>query len=111
MNMLNLITNQIERSITIYTIIKDIRNFFKKEKKDIGIKDRVLRDTKTLFESDEKVYYKLIRTCNAFSNNYVEYESNADKNKMLLSQEYLDKIRPYLSDIINDHKTQSGKSN
>ena len=30
---------------------------------------------------------------------------------MLLSQEYLDKIRPYLSDIINDHKTQGGKSN
>ena len=41
-----------------------------------------------------------------FSNNYVEYENNADKDKKLSIEEYLDKIRPYLSDIVNNHKTQ-----
>ena len=28
-------------------------------------------------------YYKLIRTGNAFSSNCIEYESNADKDKLL----------------------------
>ena len=48
----------------------------------------------------------MIRTDNAFSRNYIKYESNADKDKTLSVKEYLDKIRPYLSDIINDHMTQ-----
>ena len=38
--------------------------------------------------------------------NYIEYESKGDKDKNLLPKKYLDMIRPYLSDIINDHKTQ-----
>ena len=54
----------------------------------------------------KKDYYKPIRIGNVFSNNYVEYESNADKDKMLLTEKYLDKMRPYLRDIINDHETQ-----
>ena len=29
------------------------------------------------------------------------------KNKNLSTKEYLDIIRPYISDMINDHKTQS----
>ena len=40
-------------------------------------------------------------------NHYIEYESKGDKNKNLPPEEYLDIIRPYLSDMINDHKTQS----
>ena len=36
--------------------------------------------------------------------NYIEYESKGDENKYLLPEEYHDMIRPYLSDIINDHK-------
>ena len=43
---------------------------------------------------------------NTFDDNYIEYESNGIKDKTLLIEEYLDKIRPYLSDIINYHKTQ-----
>ena len=56
---------------------------------------------------DEKDCYKPIKIRNAFSNNYTEYESNADKDKTLSVKEYLDKIRPYLNYTINDHKTQS----
>ena len=29
----------------------------------------------------ESDYYKSIRVCNFWNNNYVEYESNSDKNK------------------------------
>ena len=43
----------------------------------------------------------------AFNNNYIEYESKGDKIKNLSPKEYLVIIRPYLSDMINDHKTQS----
>ena len=37
-------------------------------------------------------------------NNYIEYESKGDKDKIVLPEEYLNMIRPYLRDIINDHK-------
>ena len=44
--------------------------------------------------------------CFAFSSNYVEYKINGDRSKILSIKDYLDETRPYLSDIINDHKTQ-----
>ena len=47
-----------------------------------------------------------MRIGNAFSSNYIEYKSNGDKNKTLSIKDFLDEIKPYLSDIINDHKTQ-----
>ena len=49
-------------------------------------------------------YYKPIIT--NFNNSYIQYESKGNKNKVLALSEYLDMIRPYLSDIRNDHKTQ-----
>ena len=36
----------------------------------------------------------------------MEYESKGYKDKILSIKEFLNIIRPYLSDIINDHKTQ-----
>ena len=44
---------------------------------------------------------------NFWSNGYIEYKTNSDKNKVLLVEIYLDKIRLYLRDILNDLK-QSG---
>ena len=41
---------------------------------------------------------------NFWSNSYIEYESNVDRNKALSIEEYLNKIRSYLKDIINDLK-------
>ena len=38
------------------------------------------------------------------SNNYIEYESKDDKNKILSVEKYLKKIRPYLKDIISNLK-------
>ena len=35
-----------------------------------------------------------------------EYESFRDKDKSLSIKNFLDRIKPYLSDIINDDKTQ-----
>ena len=36
---------------------------------------------------------------NVWSNSYIEYESNSDRNKTLSVEEYLNKVRPYLKDI------------
>ena len=43
----------------------------------------------------------------AFEDNYIEYESKGDEDKNLSLKEYLDMIRSKLSNMINDHKTQS----
>ena len=56
--------------------------------------------------SIDEDYYKPIKTNDAFNSNYIEYEYKGDKNKTLSIKEYLNMIRPYLRDIINDHKTQ-----
>ena len=54
----------------------------------------------------EKDQYNPIKTVSAFNNNYIQYESIGDKNKNSSIKEYIDIIRPYLSDTINNHKTQ-----
>ena len=72
---------------------------------------RGIRDAKNLFDlSIDEDYYKPIITNAAFNNNYIQYESKGNKDKILTISEYLDMIRPYLSDIINDHKIkENGK--
>ena len=90
--------------------INIIRNPFilkkeKKRKKEIKyriIKDRIIIYIRTLFEEIEEDYYKLKRVSNFWNNNYIEYEINGDRNKNLSLDEYLDKIKHYLSDIIID---------
>ena len=56
-------------------------------------------------EEIQKNYYKPIRTKDAFNDNYIEYESKGDKDKNLSPEDYLDIIRPFLRDMINNHKT------
>ena len=52
----------------------------------------------------EENYYKPVRVSNIWSNNYIEYESKGDRNKTQSVEEDLNKIRPYLRDIINNLK-------
>ena len=85
-------------------IIKDIGNLFRLEKETKEIKDRMLRDIRNVFQQEEQNYYKSVRVSNVWSNNYIEYEINGHTNKTLSVEEYLDKIRPYLKDIINNLK-------
>ena len=96
-------------------IIKDIWKLFereeeKQERKESEkkkkhnkriIEDKIIRDIRTLFEQEED-YYKP-KIVNSFWNNiYIEYESNGDKNNNLSLDEYLNKIKPSLKDIIID---------
>ena len=86
-----------------YTSVKDVGNLFRQEKETKAIKDRIQKDIKNLFENEEEEnYYKQVRVSNFWSNNYFEYRSN--RSKTLSVEEYLNKISPYLKDIINNLK-------
>ena len=47
-----------------------------------------------MYENEEN-YYKPLRVSNVWSNNYIEYKTNSDRNKTISVQEYLNKIGPY----------------
>ena len=77
----------------------------KSDVKAKAIKEKILRDSKNLFEHEEEEnYYNLVRGSNFWSNNYIEYESNHEKNKATSVEEYINKIRSYLKDTINNLK-------
>ena len=67
------------------------------------IKDRIITNIRTLLEEqEEKGCYKPKRVRNFWNNSYIEYESNWDKNRTLSLDEHLNKIEPYLRNIIID---------
>ena len=72
----------------IWTLFETEEEKEERKKKHNGriIKDRITRDTRTLW--------------NLWNNNYIEYESNGDKNRNLSLEEYLHNIKPYLRNII-----------
>ena len=62
--------------------------------------------------SIDEDFYKPIITDGVFNGNYVQYESmgggggGASKDKNLSVKKYLNSVKPYLSDMINNHKTK-----
>ena len=79
-------------------------DLFRLKKEYKAIEDRAIRDIRNLFIHEEENYYKTVRVGNFWSINYIEYESNGNRNKILSAEEYLNKIRSYLKDIINNIK-------
>ena len=55
-------------------------------------------------EKEEGPYYKPVRPNSFWRYNYIEYERKCDRNKTLSVEKYLNKIIPYLKDIINNLK-------
>ena len=53
----------------------------------------------------KKKISKLVRVGSFWGNSYIKYESNGDRNKILSVEEYLNEIRPYFKDIMNNIKT------
>ena len=96
-------TNQKERNIAEDNIIKDTRSLFRLQIYK-GIKGKIIRNIRTLFESDEENSYKSVSIGNAFNSFYNEYESNGGKDKTQSIEEYLDEIRPCLSNTIKNLK-------
>ena len=64
-----------------------------------------IRDIENLFDNvNDNDYYKPILVKSSFKENYKYYESRGDKDKKLSIEQYLDMIKPYLSDLINESK-------
>lgn len=53
-------------------------------------------------QKNEDHYYKPVRVDNFYGSNYIEHESNGDRNKKLSVKEYLNEIKPYQIDITID---------
>ena len=74
------------------------------ETKRQKISKEILYDPRNNLFKPEEDHYKPVKIGNAFISNYVEYKSNGNKGKTLLPKNYLYVIRPYLSDLINNHQ-------
>ena len=61
--------------------------------------------------TDDDDYYKPMLVKSSFKGNYRNYESRGDKDKKLSVEQYLDMIKPYLSDLINENKAIETSSN
>ena len=62
-------------------------------------------------ETNEDDYYKPILARSSFNGSYKKYESRGDKEKTLSIEQYLNKIIPYLKELINNHKAINNGSN
>ena len=98
------------KKMTLKSKMKEIKEILydpilDRDKKIEEIK-KIFYDSKNNFFKPKEDNYKPVRIGNAFSSNYIEYKSNGDKDKTLSIKYFLDEIKPYLSDIINEHKTQ-----
>ena len=60
-----------------------------------------------LNELDEEDYYKPAEVKSAFDGGSMLYKCKGDKDAKLLIDEYFDMIRPYLKDMIGDHKAKT----
>ena len=67
---------------------------------------RKIGSIRKLFKEFDRDYYKPIRSDGGFAgidNIYIEYVIKGDRYENLLPAEYLNMIRPYLRDLINEH--------
>ena len=93
-------------------VLKNIEKYFKKLKEDLNkikiYQYNITRDMGHLFnEIAKENYYEPIEIKSTFDGNYIEYESRGDNDDNLSLQQYLNIIRPYLRDMIDNHKAHS----
>ena len=98
-------------------MVERISQYFNKLNNDLSKlkrhRHKIIHDTeykgieeiKYLFNNiNEEDYYKPIKITHAIDDNYIEYESRGDKYNNLSLEEYLNITRPYLRDMIGNHK-------
>ena len=84
-----------------------LKNFKKYLEKLQKYQYNVTYGLKYLFnELNEEDYYETTEIKSAFDGGYMLYESRRDNDAKLLIEEYFDIIRPYLRDVIDNHKVR-----
>ena len=63
-----------------------------KKQQNKAFQFKIIRDIRDIFEHKEQNYYEQVRVEGFPSNNYIEYESNDDRNKIILITNTLIKI-------------------
>ena len=90
-------------------MLKKIDSYLKNLKKDLEKlqKYSITYGLDYLFnELDKGDYYEPREVKSAFDGSYMLYESSGDKDSKLSIYEYFDIIRPYLRDMIDNHKAR-----
>ena len=92
-------------------MLKNIDMYLKNFKKDLEKLQKYHYNTTygldCLFdELNENDYYEPKEVKNAFDGSYMLYESRGDKDNKLAIYEYFDIIKPYLRDMIDNHKAR-----
>ena len=98
-------------------MLESIEEYFKKLKEGLSKLKRhrhnIIHDTEYkgieeieyLYNNiNEEDYYEPIKIGHAFDDNYIKYQSRGDKYSHLSLEKYLNIIRPYLRDMIDNHK-------
>ena len=91
-------------------MLKNIDSYPKNFKKDLDKLQKyqysITYGLDYLFNELNGDYYKPTEVKSAFNGSYMSYESKGDKDYILALYEYFDIIRPYLKDLIDDHKAK-----
>ena len=69
---------------------------------------------RTLLKQFDRDYYKPTKADDGFAgrkNNYIEYKSKGNRYENLLPKEYLNIIKPYLRDFLDNHKLTDESNN
>ena len=99
-----------EKEKTYDSLVELVNKLNKKEKYRYHYRNHLdyhgIRNIENLFDVDDnnEGYYKPILVKSYFNKSYKYYKRRSDKDKKLSAEQYLDMIKPYLSDLINDHK-------
>ena len=92
-------------------MLQNIEKYFKNVKKNLEKLQKyqynITYDLDYLFnEINEEGYYEPIKIKNAFDGSYIQYESRGDGDANLSLGEYLNIIRPYLREMMDNHKAR-----
>ena len=98
-------------------LVKLVNTFDKKEEHKHSDRDDLdyfgIKELEHLFGNTDNNdnYYKPALVKTSFKDGYKYYESRGDRDKKLSVKQYLYMIMPYLSDLINGHRTIRNGSN
>ena len=98
-------------------LVNVVNTFDKKEEYKHSDRDDLdyfgIKELENLFGGTDNNdnYYKPVLVKTSFKDGYKYYESRGDKDKKLSVKQYLYKIMPYLSDLINENKAIENNSN
>ena len=131
-NLLRKETNEIRKKLhkkeVVYNVLKEKEqkdSLTNREKRVLKNIDRYLKNFKNDLEKSQKFqysitygldkllnrlneedYYKPTEFKSAFDGSYMLFESKGNNDNILALYEYFDIIRPYLKDMIDDHKAK-----